>query len=58
MNRKNPAAMTAVPINMSASPMDCLDIFVGSGSDLSDIFHGTGLGLGVFLNDVKIPVMF
>lgn len=57
INRKNPASMTAVPINISASPMDGLDIFVRSGSNLSDIFHGTGLGLGVFLNNVEVPVV-
>jgi len=40
------------------SPMEGLDVFVGSGSNLSDVVHSPGLGLGVFLYDVEVTIMF
>ena len=58
MNRKNPTPMIAVPIAMSISAMDGLDVFVGSGSDLSDVIHSPGLGLGVFFDYVEVTIMF
>jgi len=58
MNRKNPAPMITVPIAMSISAMDGLDVFVGSGSNLSDVVHSPGLGLGVFLYDVEVAIVF